>query len=133
MSDAIAPTETIAGREPEAILRPSSLAELQDIVRHRDGLTLVPRGSGTQMGLGTAPEGRFAIVEVEQALTGPIEHSAADLTAVVPAGATLGALADVLGPGDGSGEQAQFLPIDPPLADTATIGGALADLKPIEP
>ena len=121
----VAAADTIAGRKPEAILRPTTVAELQEIILRRDGLTLVSRGGGTQMALGNAPEGRFAILDLSLALDGPIEHSAADLTAVVPAGVRLGALRSALGQA-GDGSAPQLLPIDPPLAESATLGGALA-------
>jgi len=112
--------ERVAGREPEAVLAPDSLAELRHIVRARDGLTLLPRGGGTQMQLGPSPEGPFAIIDLGPSLAGPVEHEPQDLTAVVPAAVTLGALATVLA------KAGQMLPLDPPLAETATLGGALA-------
>ena len=112
--------ETVAGRQPEAVLRPHSLEELRALVRIRDGRTLVPRGGGTQMALGAEPSSPFAILDLREALSGPIEHEPHDLTAVVPAGVALGELAAVLG------AAGQMLPIDPPLAEHATIGGALA-------
>lgn len=120
MSEAPAATHSIAGREPEAVFHPATLDELRALVRQRDGLTLVPVGGGTQRSLGAAPEGRFAVVEVADALAGPIEHAPEDLTAVIPAGMTLGAVTGAL---RASG---QHLPLDPPFAPSATMGGALA-------
>lgn len=120
MSEVPTATQSIAGREPEAIHRPKSLDELRELIRQRDGVTLVPVGAGTQLGLGTAPEGRFAIVELTDALAGRLEHSPDDLTAVIPAGVALKAVTDAL---RASG---QHLPLDPPLGPSATIGGALA-------
>jgi glycolate oxidase FAD binding subunit len=114
---------TVSGRAPEAHFAPATLEQLQDLVRRRDGLTLVPLGGGTQLGLGGVPDGRFATVDLRQALSGPIEHNPEDLTAVAPAGVTLGEMSTVL---QGAGEAPQFLAMDPPLADSATLGGALA-------
>lgn len=119
MSEAVAAAR-VAGRDAEEVLTPGSLEELRAIVRERDGRTLVPRGGGTQIDLGGTPEGRFAVVDVRTALRGAIEHAPEDLTAVVPAGMTLGEVAAALRPAG------QMLPLDPPLADRATIGGALA-------
>ena len=120
MSEALGTELLVAGRRPETVLRPGSLDELRENVRRRDGLTLVPRGGGTQMALGGAPVGPFAVVDVREALGGEIEHSPEDLTAVVPAGVTLGELDAVLFvPG-------QMLALDPPNTAKATIGGALA-------
>ena len=120
MSEAPASTITVAGREPEAVYRPQSLEELRELVRGRDGVTLVPVGGGTQLGLGAAPQGRFAVVDVAQALSGAVEHAPEDLTAVIPAGVTLGAVNETL---RASG---QHLPLDPPNGPLTTLGGALA-------
>lgn len=113
----------IAGRTPEEIYKPTTLEDLRSLVRKRDGLTLVPRGGGTQIALGNPPPGPFAIVDLNDALNGPVEHALEDLTVVVPAAVTLGTLADVLA---GPGGMAQMLPLDPPNAEVATIGGVLA-------
>lgn len=120
MSEGTTQTPDIAGRTAEAVYAPANLAELRELVRQRDGVTLVPRGGGTQLALGAAPSGRFAVVDLRRALGGEIEHIAEDLTAVVPAGATLSEVAEVLN------RSSQLLPIDPPNAESATIGGALA-------
>ncbi len=110
----------VAGRAPEAVLAPASLGELRELAAARDGRTLVPAGGGTQLALGGAPRGPFALVDVRAALAGEIEHEPADLTAVVPAGVTLGELDARLA------ASGQRLPLDPPHAERATIGGALA-------
>lgn len=121
MSEPGAPTAiSVAGREPEAVLVPSTLEELREIVLRRDGVTLVPAGGRTQLELGRAPEGPFAVVDLAAALQGEVEHQRDDLTAVVPAGVTLGQLNAQLA------QQGQVLPVDPPHADGATVGGALA-------
>lgn len=120
MSKASTTARAVAGREPEALYRPGSLDELRDLVRRRDGVTLVPVGSGTQLELGAPPEGRFAIVELADALGGTLEHAPDDLTAVVPAGMTLAAINEALR------ASSQHLPLDPPLAPSATLGGVLA-------
>ena len=130
MSEAVDTEMFVAGRKPQAVLRPSSLDELCEIVRRRDGLTLVPMAGGTQMSVGGAPEGPFAVVDLREALSGEIEHSPEDLTAVVPAGVRLGALDAVLSLPDGRASVpvvgAQMVALDPPNADRATVGGALA-------
>lgn len=120
MSDLVSAPVAIAGRTADAAYAPGTLAELAEIVRRRDGLTLVPTGGGTQLGLGNAPAGPFATVDVGRALHGPIEHQREDLTVVVPAGVTLGELGRRL---EAAG---QWIPLDPPLAERATIGGVVA-------
>ncbi|MCA9831627.1 MAG: FAD-binding oxidoreductase [Dehalococcoidia bacterium] len=108
------------GAEPVALHRPRSMDELHRLIAVRDGTTLTPVGAGTALELGNHPEGPFAPVYLGDAVTGEIEHQEDDLTVVVPATATIGAIQAVLAP------RRQRLPIDPPRADAATIGGALA-------
>jgi glycolate oxidase FAD binding subunit len=114
------PVPMVGGRSAERISAPASREELRMVLMGEDGLTLVPRGGGTQLELGEAPSGPFAVVEMGEALRGPVEHQQDDLTVVVPAGITLGQINQVLGAGS------QWLPLDPPEAEQATIGGVLA-------
>jgi len=120
MSDETVQPLTVAGRTPEQHFAPQTPDELRELVARRNGLTLAPSGAGTQLSLGNAPEGRFATVDLKPALSGEIEHAPEDLTAVIPAGLTIGAVNDTLR------ARGQQLPLDPPLAPSATIGGALA-------
>ena len=115
---AVAPL--VAGRVPDAVLAPASLDELRAVVAERDGRTLAPVGGGTQLALGGAPRGRFALLDLRRALDGDVEHEPADLTVVAPAGVTLAAIDARLA------QAGQRLPIDPPHAERATIGGVLA-------
>lgn len=110
----------VAGREPETVFVPETLAELRSLVAQRDGLTLVPAGARTQLDLGGPPAGPFALLDLTRCLVGEVQHQRDDLTAVVPAAVTLGAIADVLA------QQGQWLPLDPPLGERATVGGTLA-------
>ena len=110
----------VAGRAPEAVAAPATLDELRELVGERDGRTLVPVAGGTQLALGNAPREPFALVDIREALTGEVEHEPADLTAVVPAGVTLGELGEQLA------AAGQRLPLDPPHAEEATLGGVLA-------
>jgi len=131
MSEIMAgPLPLIAGRAPETVYVPESLAELRDIVvTAAPDTTLVPTGGRTQLELGGAPSGPFSLLDLTHTLrstaagqaAGPmVEHQRDDLTAVVAAGTTLGELAAILAEGK------QWLPIDPPLAESCTLGGALA-------
>ncbi len=110
----------VAGVAPETIFVPESSAELGEIVAARDGRTLVPAGARTQLALGNAPRAPFALLDLSAALRGEIEHEPADLTAIVPAGVTLAELDARLS------AAGQRLPLDPPHADEATLGGTLA-------
>ncbi len=120
MSELARALRTVAGATPEAEYEPSSLAELAAIMRNDDGRTLVPVGAGTQLDLGRPPNRPFALVHLSRALAGEVQHQPADLTATVPAGVTFGALERVLA------ARGQRLPLDPPLAPMATMGGVLA-------
>jgi len=108
------------GAEPVALHRPRSMDELRWLIAVRDGTTLAPVSAGTALELGNRPAGPFAPVYLGDAVTGEIEHQEDDLTVVAPATATIGAIQAVLAP------RRQRLPIDPPRADAATIGGTLA-------
>ena len=149
MSEIMAgPLPLIAGRAPDTVYVPESLTELRDIVIDSGsvgGTTLVPTGGRTQLELGYSPTEQFSLLDLSQALrttaggkgagqaaaqaggqaagqaSGPmVEHQRDDLTAVVAAGTTLEELAAILAEGH------QWLPIDPPLAESCTLGGALA-------
>ncbi len=110
----------VGGSAPETVIIPASLDALRATVAERDGRTLAPAGGRTQLALGNPPRGRFALLDLRAALAGEIEHEPADLTAVTPAGVTLAALDARLR------DAGQRLPFDPPHAEEATIGGALA-------
>ena len=71
------------------------------------------------MEVGRPPERLDAVVEVSH-LDAIVEHNPADLTVTAQAGIIVAGLQRVLG------EEGQFLAIDPPLPDRATIGGTLA-------
>ena len=110
----------VAGRSPEAVVAPANLDDLRELVAERDGRTLVPVAGGTQIAVGNAPREPFTLVDVRRALAGEVEHEPADLTAVAPAGVTLGELDAQLA------ASGQRLPLDPPRAEGATLGGVLA-------
>ncbi|MEO6399017.1 MAG: FAD-binding oxidoreductase, partial [Tepidiformaceae bacterium] len=111
---------SVSGRSPTAVHRPESLEALAALVRSRDGGTLLPVGGGTRLELGNAPTRPFALVELSAAVRGEILHEAPDLTVVVPATATIAEVNRVLAAED------QWLPLDPPHPELATIGGVLA-------
>jgi glycolate oxidase FAD binding subunit len=110
----------IAGRTPVAVHAPASLDDLIQLVKGMTARTLVPAGGRTQLALGNVPSGPFDVVDLARALSGPIRHEPEDLTVIAPAGATLAEIEHVLE------AHGQHLPLDPPLAPQATIGGVLA-------
>jgi len=112
---------TIDGKTPEVVTRPSSPQEISEVmsVASEHGLSVSPLGGRTRTGLGNVPESLDLAIDTT-GLDQVLAHNAADLTAAVEAGITVSRLQEVLG------EHGQFLAIDPPLPDRATIGGTLA-------
>lgn len=121
MSDAArGSAPVVAGNSPAAVHHPGTIEELCALVQARDGVTLVPTAGCTRLELGNAPAPPFALVNLADALPGEIQHEAADLTVVVPANATIAEINRVLA------AEGQWLPLDPPHPERATIGGVLA-------
>src|SRR5256712_37871 len=84
-----------------------------------EGLKVSPWGSGTKMALGGIPA-RVALVVVLSRLNGVVDYEPADMTATFRAGTLLKEAQAVLG------RNGQFIGLDPPYADLATLGGILA-------
>lgn len=106
---------------PAEVLTPASAEELAATLcdAAARGQAVVPWGAGTLQHLGGAPA-PGAVTLRTGALDRIIEYTPADLTITVEAGATLGAVQAALR------AQGQWLPWDPPVPATATIGGLLA-------
>jgi glycolate oxidase FAD binding subunit len=115
------PGDTLFNLTPAVVLMPKTVTALAAMLRwaNEEGLAVVPRGAGTKQRWGGVPT-RADIVLSLARMTTPIEHCAGDLTATVPAGASLGQVNAVLG------RERQWLPIDPLAGDRSTIGGMLA-------
>lgn len=106
---------------PAEVLVPASAEELAAALGEAAarGQAVVPWGAGTLQHLGGAPPpGAMALRT--GTLDRIVEYTPADLTITVEAGATLGAIQAALG------TQGQWLPWDPPVPASATIGGLLA-------
>lgn len=113
--DAIAPTLA------PNILTPDSPAALAAILAECNAArrAVIPYGGGTLQHLGNAPARRDTQLMLTQ-LNRVVEYAFDDLTITVEAGMTVAELSAVLG------EHKQFLPIDVPHPERATIGGVLA-------
>ena len=114
-------SDAIDGIIPQVVVFPSSTAELSELLSIADaeGLAVAPRGGGTQLGLGNSLKRLDVVADVSR-LNRVVQHNAADLTLEVEAGITLAKLRETLA------EEGQFLALDAPLPDRATIGGTLA-------
>jgi glycolate oxidase FAD binding subunit len=100
---------------------PTDVAALADLLAQADRarIPVSPRGGGTKWRY-EAPGAPPASTLSTTQLTPVIDHCAGDLTATISAGLTLGAVNTTLA------RAGQWLPLDPPWADRATIGGIIA-------
>ena len=112
---------TIDGINPQAVVLPASTHEIQEVLGYASdsGLSVIPAGSGTKLGVGNPPEQVDLILSTSR-LDQVLEYEPADLTVTVEAGIQLATLQAKLA------EHGQYLPLDPPYADRCTIGGITA-------
>ncbi len=112
MIDGLAPGRIIAPRTEEEVA--AALAEARSASQ-----AVIPTGGGTLLHVGEPPS-RYDLGLATGELTGIVEYNPADLTMVVRSGTTLAELDAELA------RRGQFLPLDPPLPERATVGGSLA-------
>ncbi len=114
-------SDAIDGTQPQAVVSPRNVYELGRLLAlaNREGIAVSPRGGGTQLGLGNRLERLNVVIDMSD-MNQVMQHNAADLTLVVQAGITLAQLRDALA------AEGQFLALDAPLPERATIGGTLA-------
>ncbi|MBI2760557.1 MAG: FAD-binding oxidoreductase [Chloroflexi bacterium] len=112
---------SVDGVAPAVVARPMDEAGVSAVLTAASeaGLAVVPWGGGTCMDIGNRPR-RVDVVLDMSALDAVVEYRPRDMTVTAQAGATVAALQRVL---DSEG---QFLALDPPLPERATIGGAVA-------
>jgi glycolate oxidase FAD binding subunit len=123
-SDAVRPgtaADAIEGVVPGIIAEPASAEAVGAILEwaSREKLSVLPRGSGTKLGWGPPPPAIDVVISTAR-LNAVVAHRHGDLTATIQAGAKL---ADV---NRSLGEHRQWIPLDPPAAARATIGGLVA-------
>jgi glycolate oxidase FAD binding subunit len=111
----------VEGRTPEAAIFPGSVDEVRAAVElaGTEGLPIVPWGGGTAASVGV-PTARAGLVLGLGRLNRLIEHEPGDLTATVEAGMTIAGLQSALR------ARGQWLSLDPPDAERATVGGVIA-------
>jgi glycolate oxidase FAD binding subunit len=111
----------VEGRTPAAAVFPGGVEQVAAVVREAAGagVAIVPWGGGTAVSVG-APTERVAIVLGLGRLARVVEHEPGDLTATVEAGVTLSALQQTLR------ARGQWLSLDPPDVERATVGGVVA-------
>jgi glycolate oxidase FAD binding subunit len=106
---------------PARVLHPAGEQEAADVLlAARDAHeAVVPVGGATMLDIGDVPS-RYALAVATDRITGIVEYNPGDLTIVVRAGTTLAEVESELRQHD------QFLPLQAPHPERATIGGVLA-------
>ena len=112
---------SIEGKTPGVVARPVSPQGISEAmsVASEHSLSVAPLGGMTRTSLGNPPESLDLAIDMS-GVNQVLAHNAADLTATVEAGITVSRVQEILA------EHGQFLAIDPPVPDRATIGGTLA-------
>jgi glycolate oxidase FAD binding subunit len=107
--------------DPLATVCPVDEAQVSAVLAlaSTEGLGVVPWGSGAHQSLGDLPS-RYDLALDLGRLNRVLTYEPGDLTATVQAGIGLGELQRRVG------DHGQLFPLDPPLADRATLGGVLA-------
>jgi len=105
----------------ESTVVPETLDDLCGIVRESatSGRAVYPFGGRTMFDLGHAPVKSGTAIDM-RSLNAVIDYPARDMTITVQAGMTIGRLHEILA------AERQRLPVDVPLPDRATLGGAIA-------
>jgi glycolate oxidase FAD binding subunit len=111
----------IEGRTPTAAVFPGTVEEVSAVLAlaGEASIPVTPWGGGTAPSVG-APPARAGIVLGLGRMAQLLEHEPGDLTATVQAGMTMTALQAALR------ARGQWLSLDPPDADVATLGGVLS-------
>jgi glycolate oxidase FAD binding subunit len=106
---------------PRTVVRPGDAGQVAATLRvcAEAGAAVIPWGGGTAIEVGNLPRAADVVLLTER-LAGVVEHDDSNLTVTVQAGITLAALDRTLA------ARRQFLPLEPPRAEAATAGGAVA-------
>lgn len=112
---------TIDGHKPQEVITPVSIDQLSETLRiaNEQRRAVAPIGLGAFLHLG-APPRQYDVALSSQRLNHVVDYQPTDMTVTVEAGMPLAHLQRVLG------EHGQWLPIDPPQPEHATIGGIIA-------
>ena len=113
----------IDGKKPKVIVSPKTIDEVSKVVAYANQghLTIVPRGNGTQMGMGGIPK-KIDVILSTSRLNRITDSDCENLTLSAESGITLSEVQKNLAK-VGKG---YFLPLDPPFTDKATLGGIVA-------
>lgn len=114
------PDDLVDGVAPRFLARPTSTAEVAEVMRaaEADGLTVVPRGAGTKLGWGPPPTSADVVLDLS-GMGSVLDHQAGDLIVETQAGTPLAEVRRVVG------AQRQRLVVDETVPG-ATVGGSIA-------
>jgi glycolate oxidase FAD binding subunit len=112
---------SLDGLEPDHVFAPGDADEIARVLAECNAQqrTVIAWGGGTMQHLGALPARMDAVISTEN-LNRVVEYEPADLTVTVQAGMTLAEIQKTLA------AHGQFLPLDVPQPERATIGGILA-------
>ena len=115
------PSDAVDGVIPRTVVEPATAEEVAATLEQasRDGLSVFTRGAGTKLGWGPTPQPIDVLLSTAR-LNNVVAHRHGDMTATVQSGATLASVNQQLA------QHRQWIPLDPPWADRATIGGLVA-------
>lgn len=111
----------VEGQQPLAVAFPGTMSELIAVLHcvNTCGLTAIMQGAGRHSYLGSPPAPIGVLISLKR-LHRIIEYDYENLTLTAETGATLAALQAA------AAARGQFVPLDPPGSDDATIGGVAA-------
>lgn len=111
----------IDGVTPGAVARPHSVKEISEIIRiaNAEKLAIIACGGKTKLAIGATPARYDLALDVSR-MSSVLDYEPRDLTLGVEPGITFAELCKILA------TEKQFLPLAPPFADRATVGGILA-------
>jgi glycolate oxidase FAD binding subunit len=115
------PGEDVACVRPRVVVEPATEEEVATVLAFadREGLKVLVRGGGTQLGMGLPPAGGDILLDTGH-LDSVLEHEPHDQTISIQSGMRLVDLQTHLA------QTGQWLALDPPLPDAATIGGIVS-------
>ena len=110
----------VDGKIPKVVAFPNNADAVSSLLAfaNKAGLSVIPRGSGTKMAVGGIAKRLDVLVSLVN-LNRIVEYEPADLVVTAEAGLRLGELQKTVA------KNKQRLPLDPPYADAATLGGAV--------
>ncbi len=111
----------VDGKSPQLVCSPAAPEQVTAVLRvcAEAHAAVIPWGAGTAVSIGNPPHKAEVVLKLNR-MNRVIEHDHANLTVAVQSGTTLADLQEILS------KQSQFMPLDPPYADRATIGGIIA-------